>query len=81
MYEKYKKEDIIIESPHTMLTSVCKNGVIIITVYSRNAVMDLWVVDNDFRITPKAFENISNNMTFLVASYVRDLFRIEDKVD
>lgn len=70
----YKKEDIILESPHTMITSTVDPDDIIVVIYTRYNENDPWVVADDFRLTLKAFKNISDNMSFLVAAYVRQVF-------
>ena len=68
----YNGEDIILKSPYTMVTSRFVDGDVIISVYCDDY-NEGWELIDDFIIVPKAFENISGQMSYVVAKYIREV--------
>jgi hypothetical protein len=71
MNDQYNDEDIVMRSQYTMVTSRLVDGKIGISIYER---IDngSWDIVDAFTLTLKAFGSINDEMSFLMAKYVRE---------
>ena len=75
MHEMYKDEDIILKSDYSMITSRYTDIDIIISIYENNMTPNkpIWLLCDDFRISPKEFGNIKDQLSLTLAKYVREM--------
>ena len=66
-----KGEDIVLQSDYMMLTScwIVDEDAIIITLYTRNSVLDEWEMLEDFLVDSGEYEAIAKKIAFLNMKY------------
>jgi len=75
---RYKTQDVIFKSERTMITSELVDDVIVMFIYTNKFTdFEQWLLFDNFNISQKQFNELSDRISFLLSDYIREMCSME----